>query len=181
MDILHSIVSSLDIEWQGIIVQIFGFVIFVVIMNKLLYKPLFGAIDQRQADIKSTYDQLDQDRDAMAHTRKEYEDRLAGIEVEARSHIQAAVKEAQELAAGIKADALKQGEALLEKARSDADRERERVYAEMRQQIVDLAIGAASKVVGESLDSSRHQALVNDFIGSIGPSGAGSNGATATL
>jgi F-type H+-transporting ATPase subunit b len=176
----EEIIKSLDVHWQGVIVQIIGFVIFVVIMNKLLYKPLFGAIDQRQADIKSTYDQLDQDRDAMAKTRKEYEDRLAGIEGQAREHIQAAVKEAQELAAGIKADALKQGEALLEKARADAERERERVFVEMRQQIVDLAIGAAGKVIDASLDAKQHQALVNDFIATVGPGSGVSNGTATT-
>lgn len=178
---MEEIIRSLDIEWQGVVVQIIGFIILVVILNKLLYKPLFGAIDQRQADIKSTYDQLDQDRDAMAKTRKEYEDRLAGIEGQAREHIQAAVKEAQELAAGIKADAHKQGEALLEKARADAERERERVYVEMRQQIVDLAIGAAAKVIDATLDAKQHQALVNDFITSVGPTGSKSNGAAKTL
>jgi len=178
---MESILQSLGVTWQGVITQIIGFVILVFIMIKLLYKPLFGAIDQRQADIKSTYDQLDQDRDAMAKTRKEYEDRLAGIEEQAREHIQAAVKEAQELAAGIKSDALKQGEALLEKARADAERERERVFVELRQEIVELAIGAASKVIGESLDDKRHQALVNDFIGAVGSNGSGSTGTTATL
>jgi F-type H+-transporting ATPase subunit b len=158
-----------------------GFIVLVLILAWLLYKPLFGAIDQRQADIKATYDQLDQDRDAMAKTRKEYEDRLAGIEVQAREHIQAAVKEAQELAAEIKADSIKQNEAMLEKARADADRERERVFVEMRQQIVELAIGAATKVIGESLDDSRHLALVNDYINSVSVRASSTEGVAKTV
>jgi F-type H+-transporting ATPase subunit b len=158
-----------------------GFIVLVLILAWLLYKPLFGAIDQRQADIKATYDQLDQDRDAMAKTRKEYEDRLAGIEVQAREHIQAAVKEAQELAAEIKADSIKQNEAMLEKARADADRERERVFVEMRQQIVELAIGAATKVIGESLDDSRHLALVNDYINSVSVPASSTEGVAKTV
>jgi F-type H+-transporting ATPase subunit b len=177
---MEEIVKSLGIDVHGLITTIIGFILLVVVLSRLLYKPLFNAIDQRQADIKSTYDQLDLDRDAMAKTRKDYEDRLAGIEGQARDTIQAAVKEAQELAAGIKADALKQGEALLEKARADADRERDRVFTEMRQQIVDLAIGAASKVIGESLDAPRQQVLVNDFIGSMSATGTSGNGASTT-
>jgi F-type H+-transporting ATPase subunit b len=180
MNAIEQILNSLEIVGPTVGISMVGFVVLVVILKWLLYKPLFGAIDQRQADIKSTYDQLDQDRDAMAATRKEYEDRLAGIEVQAREHIQAAVKEAQELAAGIKADALKQGEALLEKARADAERERERVFVEMRQEIVDLAIGAATKVIGETMDEKRHLALVNDFIGAVGTPGS-SNGAAKTV
>jgi F-type H+-transporting ATPase subunit b len=117
----------------------------------------------------------------MAKTRKEYEDRLAGIEVQAREHIQAAVKEAQELAAEIKADSIKQNEAMLEKARADADRERERVFVEMRQQIVELAIGAATKVIGESLDDSRHLALVNDYINSVSVPASSTEGVAKTV
>jgi F-type H+-transporting ATPase subunit b len=178
---MEQIITSLGIQWQGVLAEIICFILMVILLNKFLYKPLFGAIDQRQSDIKATYDQLDQDRDAMAKTRKDYEDRLAGIETEARDRIQAAVKEAQELALGIKSDAIKQAEALLEKARADADRERERVFAEMKTEIVDLAIGAASKIIGENLDTARHQALVSDFISSIGSRGSTESGVATTL
>ena len=54
--------------------------------------------------------------------------------------------------------------------RADAERERQRAFAEMRGQIIDLAILGAGKVINETLDASRHQKLVDDLIGSVGVS-----------
>jgi F-type H+-transporting ATPase subunit b len=174
---------NLGIDPQLLVVQVFGFIVLLILLNKFVYKPIFGILEERQQDIKNTYDKLDQDREAMENARREYEQRLAGIEAQAREQIQAAVKEAQELRAGIISDAHKQSEALVEKARSESERERQKAFLEMRQQIADLAILAAGKVVGESLDAPRHRRLVDDFISSVGTSAAatprpGGNGAT---
>jgi len=163
MDILH----SLGIEPLGVLSQAVILVILVFLVKRFGTVPLFKMLDDRQAEIKSTYDQLDADREAMQATRAEYEKRLANIEAQAREQIAAAVKEAQELRANIIADAQKQAEATLEKGRADAERERQAALVQMRGQIVDLAIQAAGKVINESLDAKKHQSLVDDFIGSI--------------
>ena len=164
MDILH----SLGIEPRAVITQIIGFAILLFILNRLLYKPLFGALAQRQADIKATYDQLDNDRQRMETTRREYEQRLANIEEEAREKIQAAVKEAQSLRDNLVADARTQAETIVTQGRNESERDRQKAFLEMRSQIVTLAVSAAGKVIDANLDGARQTKLVDDFIGSLG-------------
>ncbi|BDI33192.1 hypothetical protein CCAX7_52430 [Capsulimonas corticalis] len=164
---MNEIIHALGIDWRLIITQILGFLLLLFFLNKVVFTKVFAFLDQRQADIKGTYDQLDADRAAMDRLRGEYEQRLAGIEAEAREKIQAAVKEAQTLRDNLVADAHQQADAILEKGRSDSERERQKAFLEMRQQIVTLAITAAGKVIGESLDPARHTALVDGFIGSV--------------
>ena len=124
---------------------------------------------QRQADIKATYDQLDADRERMETTRREYEQRLANIEAEAREKIQAAVKEAQSAAgqSGRRCPDSRR-RPIIEQGRNESERERQEAFAEMRQQIVTLAVAAAGKVIGENLNDARQTKLVDDFIGSLG-------------
>lgn len=164
MDMLH----QLGIKPELVLTQIIGFVILLAILNKFAFKPLFGILDQRSADIKATYDQLDDDRRRMEETRREYQERLAGIEAEAREKIQAAVKEAQDLRANLIADAQKQADAIIEGGRTESERERQKAFLEMRQQVVSLSIAAAGKVVGASLDAGGHAKMVEDFITSVG-------------
>jgi len=182
---MHEMMNNLGINPQLVIIQVVGFLILMWLLNRFAYKPIFAILDQRQADIKATYDQLDADREAMARTRKEYEDRLAGIENEAREKIQAAVKEAQELRAGMIADAQKQAKNVIDNGRAELDRERTRTFIELRRQIADLAIQAATHVVGESMDSARQRKLVDNYIAGISTmtttdSRAASNGAGAS-
>jgi len=164
MDMLH----QLGIEPELLLTQIIGFLILLALLNKFAFKPIFGILDQRQADIKATYDQLDDDRRRMEQARRDYEQRLAGIEAEAREKIQAAVKEAQELSIRIKADAQTQAEDIIERGRSESERERQKAFLEMRQQVVALSIAAAGKVVGASLDTGGHAKMIDDFITSVG-------------
>jgi len=173
MDILQQLGISIPL----LITQIIGFLILMVVLHRVFTTKVFSILDARQADIKATYDQMDADRQRMQDTQREYEARLAGIEAEAREKIQAAVQEAQSLRASMIADAQKQVETLLSQGRNETERERQRSFLEMRQQIVSLAIGAASKVVGDSLDSARQNKLVDDFISGVGTVAArGGNG-----
>jgi len=166
----------LGIEPSLLLTQAIGFIITVALLWKFGFKPINGILEQRQADIKATYDQLDADRDEMIKTRREYEQRLAGIEAEARERIQAAVKEAQTLRDQMLADAHKQAEAIIERSRTDSQREREKVFLDMRQQIVSLSLAAAGKVIGESLDTPRQIKLVDDFIALAGSGGSAKTG-----
>jgi F-type H+-transporting ATPase subunit b len=161
---LHDLGVSFPLFWT----QLIGFAILYVILSKTAFKPIAKILDDRQADIKATYDQLDRDREAMAKTRQEYEQRLAGIEAEARERIQNAVKEAQALRDNIVTDARKQAETIVEQGRTESDRERQKAFLEMRQQLVAITVAAAGKVIGETLDTQRHSKLVDDFIGNVG-------------
>ena len=165
---LTEIMHSLAIEPLAVLTQAVGFLLLLLLVKRFGLAPLFRILDDRQAEIKATYDQLDADRDAMRKTREDYEARLAGIESQAREQIAAAVKEAQELRAHILADAQKQAEAILEKGRVEAERERQSAFIEMRRQLVDITVQAAGKVINEALDAKKHQSLVDEFIGSVG-------------
>ncbi len=160
--------QQLGITPALLLTQVVGFLILLFLLNRFMFKPIFGILDQRQADIKATYDQLDADRARMEETRRQYEQRLAGIEAEAREKIQAAVQEAQALRDNLVADARQQAETIVTQGRNDSERERQAAFLEMRQQIVAIAMSAAGKVVGENLNDARQTKMVDDFIGSIG-------------
>ena len=178
-------VGPLAVSPALIITQIVGFLILLWVLNRFVFKPIFAVLDERQKAIQDTYDQMDEDRRRMEETRRQYEERLANIEAEARERIQAAVKEAQALRDDLIADARQNAEAITVSARNEAERERQKAFLEMRQQVVALAVAAAGKVVGDSLDSPRHTKLVDDFISEVGagrvagvssPAASGGNG-----
>ena len=168
-----NLLEQLGITIPLLLTQVVGFLILLWLLNRFAFKPLFGILDERRDNIQAVYDQLDRDREAMETTRREYEQRLHGIEAEAREKIQAAIKEAQALRDNLVSDAQQQAAAILEQGRSESERERQKAFLEMRQQVVALAVAAAGKVVGESLTSERHTKMVDDFISSVGTSTGG--------
>ena len=174
-------IGPLALNIPLIVTEGLGFLLLLWGLNRFVFKPIFGILDQREADIKATYDQLDEDRRRMEQTRRDYEQRLAGIEAEAREKIQAAVKEAQSLRDSLIADAQTQAATIIEQGRNQSERDRQKAFLEMRSQIVTLAVSAAGKLIDENLSDARQTKLVDDFIGSLGsaPFGSATAGAAA--
>lgn len=165
---MSELFHSLGIDPHVIAAQIIGFVLLWILLAKFLFKPVMGLMDSRQQDIKSVYDNAEAERVKAEEFRADYEKRLAGIEAEARTRIQTAVREAENTKDEIVADARTRAEDVLRRGQEDLAREREKILAQLREEVVNISLSAASKIIGESLDDTRHRKLVNDFVDKIG-------------
>ena len=163
MDI-GKILGDLNIDPKLILINIIGFGVLYLLANKLVFTPIGRVLDDREGEISGTYDKLDADQKQMEALKAEYESRLEQIEAEAREKIQAAIKEAEAARDKIIADATARAKDLVVKAEGEAEREREQAMITFRQQVVDLAMGATHKVIGESLDAAKQRSLIDDFI-----------------
>ena len=145
-----------------------GFFILWVLMRKWLFGPIMETIKARETDIKTIYDTAEGERSKAEEFRVEYEQRLSGIEAEARVRIQSAVKDAEEAKNQIILEARTRSEDILRRGQEDLVREREKTLSQMREEVVNLSLAAAGKLIGESLDADKHRKLVGDFIDRIG-------------
>jgi len=161
---MGEILGTLNFDGTAFLVNAFGFLIVFAILWKFFFTPVGAVLDTRRNDIAATYDQLEADKREMSALRTDYEQRLANIEAEAREKIQTAIKEAQATRDQIVTEAQLRSRELVTRAESEAERERQQAMITMRQQIVDLALNAATKVIGENLDDTRNRRLVDDFI-----------------
>ena len=162
MDLFH----TLNIDFSAILINIAGFVILLLVMNVMFFKPISSHLAGRQQDITATYDKLDADRAEMEALRADYEQRLAAIEAEAREKIQSAIKDAQVARDQILNEAAERSKEIMVRAEADIEREREEALIGLRKQIVELTISATTKIIGEALDDTRQRRLIDDFISS---------------
>ncbi len=95
--------------------------------------------------------------------------------VDTKSEYAKAAKEYQTIVERAKQDALlmkeqlvlsgkQEAEALLAQARLEIDMERLRLQKEIKEEIVEVALEAARKVIDEELDANKHRKLVEDFV-----------------
>ncbi len=159
-----ALLDQLNINPAAILVNIVGFVLLLWAMNKLVFKPIGTVLVEREQDVNSRYDRLDTDQRQMDALKADYEQRLAGIEAEAREKIQSAIKDAQAARDQIVNEAAGRSREMIQRAEAEVAHEREQAMITIRQQVVDLAMGAATKVIGDSLDETRQRRLIDDFI-----------------
>lgn len=158
----------LEINLIAVLTQSIAFILLALGLRKVAFGPLSQVIDGRRKEVQDTLDQIAADRKAMEASRAEYEQRLAGIEAEAREHITTAVKHAQEEAALILTKARDESTELRNRALAEIDLERRKALVEIRAQVADLVVLAAGKVLERELSPATHRDLVRDFIQEVG-------------
>jgi F-type H+-transporting ATPase subunit b len=156
--------KELGIDPRVIAAQILGFALLWILLRRYLFGPVMGLVQSRQREIKSTYEAAENEQAKAEEFRADYEKRLAGIEVEARARIQEAVKKAEEAKNEIIADARHRSEDILKRGQEELVREREKTLAQIREEVVSIALDAAGKLIGETLDEPKHRRLIGDFI-----------------
>jgi|TARA_B110000263_G_scaffold233677_1_gene230706 F-type H+-transporting ATPase subunit b len=156
--------EAIGINIPGLISQFINFGVFLFLLTVFLYKPVIKVLDQRAEKIKESLDQAEKAREESAKSGEEVQKALA----ESRDRAQIIVQQAQELSKKIgddsKAEARIEAEALIDRARSDIQRERDEAIDKVRKEFADLAIVAAEKVISSSLDDKKHRSLVEEVL-----------------
>jgi F-type H+-transporting ATPase subunit b len=73
-------------------------------------------------------------------------------------------KQAEDLRKELEAKAREQAEGLVAKARAEIQQERAKAVEDLREQVADLAVMAAERIIGESLDAKKHRELIERTI-----------------
>ena len=162
------LLHTLNIDPHVIAAQVVGFVLLWAVLAKYLFRPVLGLFDARRQDVKLMYDNAEAERAKAEEFRAEYEKQLAGIEAEARSRILAAVREAEAAKDQIMAEARSRSGDILRRGEEELARERDKALSQLREEVVNISLSAAGKIIGESLDDAKHRRLVSDFVDRIG-------------
>ncbi|MBI2940351.1 MAG: F0F1 ATP synthase subunit B [Chloroflexi bacterium] len=156
--------EQLGINLPGLVAQIVNFGLLLLLLRLVAYKPILGMLDQRAARIRESMERAEEIRRQAQRAEAEFAERLN----EARREGQAIVTRANEAAVRIQREAEEraraEAEEFLRKARTEIDRDRQRAIAELRAQVADLTVLAASRVIGRALDKPAHLAIIEETI-----------------
>ncbi|HSN78126.1 MAG TPA: F0F1 ATP synthase subunit B [Anaerolineae bacterium] len=161
--------SSLGINGPFLIAQIFNFFVLLIILRRFLFKPMVNMLETRKQRIADGLQAAEMARREAEAERAQLQSQIDAERREAMERVAAASKRGETLAAEIESSARQDALKILEDARSEATRERERIIAEAQDQIAELAMLAAEKVLGRELSSRDSQrAFVNEFLAANG-------------
>ena len=153
---------QINLFW--IITQAATFLLLLVILYLVAFKRIGGVLEERRTRIEQGLKDADAarvDRETAATQRQEV---LAEARREAEEILARAQRMAEEERERGIAETRAEIERVREQAVTDIDAERQRALAEVRAQVADLALLAASKVVGETMNGQRERRLVEEFL-----------------
>jgi F-type H+-transporting ATPase subunit b len=161
--------SSLGINGPFLIAQIFNFFVLLIILRRFLFKPMVNMLETRKQRIADGLQAAEMARREAEAERAQLQSQIDAERREAMERVAAASKRGETLATEIESSARQDAQKILEDARNEAARERDRIIAEAQDQIAELAMLAAEKVLGRELSSRDSQrAFVNEFLAANG-------------
>lgn len=155
-------------EINHMVWAIINFLILLFLLNKVLYKPLTGMMAAREKTIADNLQRAEQARAEAEQLRQQFAQQVAAAQKEAQETLAAARKAAEGARDEILGQARAEAARMIENAQAAIEREKQAALAELRQEVADLAILAASRVVKRSLDSGDQRRLVAEFVEGVG-------------
>ena len=156
---------SLD---KSLIVQGINFLLLLVILNFLLYKPIVAKMQERTAAIRKSLEEAQAVRAEAARQQEENAARLRSAYQEAAAIREQALKDAAEEQRKLVENAQAEARRLVEGARAQTEADIRRAREELRREVSGLAIAVAEKLVRRSLHDEDHRRIVDDAIAKIG-------------
>ncbi len=149
--------------WQSLL-----FILLVILLWKFAWKPILGAVNDREEGIKNALAAAEEAKKEMQNVTADSEKLLK----QARAEREAMLKEAREIKDKMVADAKEQakleGDKMAKQAQATIESEKRAAVADIKNQVAGLSVEIAEKVIKEQLANKDKQLkLVEDMLGDI--------------
>lgn len=153
--------------WTALFVLLNTLAVFFV-AKKYLFVPVKNMIDERQKEIDTMYDDANTAKEEALKLQNEYEEKILVAQDESERIVKEAMMRGQNREEEIVQAAQKEASAILEKAEADIAQEKKKAMNDAKNEISEIAIAIAEKVIDRELNADDHQKLVDSFIDSLG-------------
>ena len=160
--------QTLGINLPSLLWHTINFLVLIALLWRFLYKPVIRMLDERSNRIKESMERAEAIKEQLARTNEETRLALESARKEAQALADQASQIGEQIKAQAKRDAQAEADKILERARQQIEQERRQAVAEARQEMANLVVMAAGKVLGRQLDDRAQHQLVEEFLYSDG-------------
>ena len=150
-----------------LIAQILNFLVLVFVLAKFVYKPVLGIMEERKNKIASDLETAEKAKNDAEAVKAEYAAKLADARQEAQAIIENARKTAQAAHDKIMADTKAEQEQYVAAQKEIIATEKKKAMDEVRAQVINLSMIAASKIVEQKLGSEEDKQMASKIVDSI--------------
>jgi len=144
-----------------------SFIIFLFLVRGAFNAIIFPPMRERRERIRAEFERIEREKAEVQKIRQEYEAHLKKLDAESRQRIQEAVAEGQRVAGEIREASRKEAQEMITRARQEIGIERDKAQVTLRNEVVDLAVEIAGKVIREELTAEKHRKLVDEFLAEV--------------
>ena len=147
--------------------QAITFALFVWFTLKFVWPLIMTAIEERQKMVADGLAAAEKGQQQLTEATTRIEAQIAETKAKTHDLIQSAEKRADQIVEEAKSKAKDEGQRIIDAAKSEIEREINQAKDALRQQVADIAIAGAEKLIQARLDTDSDRRLLDDLISEI--------------
>jgi F-type H+-transporting ATPase subunit b len=140
------------------------FVVMLVLLAKLAFKPIGDALERRGQTIKAALDDAEKSRVDAKKLMEDYQKQIA----EARNEANKVIEEARVLGEKVRKEVVDkanaEASAVVQRAQEEIVRQKEKGVQELKDTVASLSVQIASRVIEKEVNEATHRQLVDNLI-----------------
>lgn len=147
--------------------QAITFVLFVWFCMKFVWPPVIGAIEKRQKEIAEGLASAETAKKDLELAKANTSDIMQQAKVEANAIIEQANKRKAIILEEAKQEASREKERIVAQGLAEVEAERKRAREELKQQVATLAIASAEKIIERSVNEAANSDIIDKLVAEL--------------
>ena len=163
-----SVLDLVSIDPGTIVFTLINTLIIFLIFRIFLFKPVCGILEKRKELAAAEIADAQKAKESAQKAEKEYLESIANAKNEAAEIVKQANLRAQAREEEIIAEANAKAAEIRQKAEEAIERDKKRAMNEIKDEISDIVIMAATKVVEKEISEKDNENLISQFLANVG-------------
>lgn len=164
---MSGILQSLDFNGT-FVYQLIDFALLFIFLRIFVWPPLVKALQKRREGIANDIAAAETERKEAERLRQEREEALSAARAEAQAIVERAERTAADEARTLVAEARAQAERIKAEVTAETARVKEGALRALRDEVADLALLAAGRVLGHEVGGDEDRRLAQEFVAEVG-------------
>ncbi|MFH1611116.1 MAG: F0F1 ATP synthase subunit B [Patescibacteria group bacterium] len=161
---IAKVAGQFGINGQIFVSQLINFLIVLIILWRFVYKPIVKMLDERSEKIEKSMKQADEIEKRVSEIEKEKDRIITETQKQAQEIIQKAHAQGQARQEEIILSAKHEVERIIEKGKSQLGDEKTAMMKELRKDIIDIALKAATRILQDQVDETKSKSLAEETV-----------------
>lgn len=153
-----------EINPYEIIMQILNFGVLLWLLKKFLYKPMQNYLDKRAEEIQSEHDNAEKLRKESEEALLNAKEEMEKVRVDAKKILDNTLASAENEKLKIMEDAESKVSNMFKAGKQSLESEIKKARQELKDQIADISVDIAKKILEKEITEDDHNRLIKDHI-----------------
>jgi F-type H+-transporting ATPase subunit b len=159
----EGILHQFGVTWPSFIAQVIVFLIVFWILKTYAFGPIIEVLEKRRRRIEESMADADRIKAQLAETEARTQEMIDDAHAESRRLIEEARKSSQALSDRKTQEAIKEAEAIIARAHESNERERQKMFEDLKKEVGRLVVVTTEQVANKVLDEEDKRRL-NDEV-----------------